>query len=52
VERSPGVFEKRQVEIALSGPDDSYVSQGLSSGERVVVEGALLLNAEVEADAH
>lgn len=51
VERQPGEFEKRRVGLALRGYDTSFVESGLAEGERVVVEGALLLNAEAAADA-
>jgi cobalt-zinc-cadmium efflux system membrane fusion protein len=51
VEKSPGVFEKRLVGLALRGRDLSYVESGLQAGERVVVEGALLLNAEMASHA-
>jgi hypothetical protein len=46
VERSPGVFQRRKVGLAFQDPESSYVATGLSPGERVVVAGALLLNAE------
>ena len=51
VEKHPGVFEKRQVSLALRGRDRSYVNGGLQAGERVVTEGALLLNAEMASHA-
>ncbi len=51
VERSPGTFEKRKVGLALRGMDHSFVESGLNEGDRVVVEGALLLNSEAAADA-
>ena len=51
VEKHPGVFEKRQVTLALRGRDRSYVNGGLQAGERVVTEGALLLNAEMASHA-
>ena len=51
VEKSAGVFEKRKVSLALHGNDHSFVDGGLSEGERVVVEGALLLHSEEAADA-
>ena len=47
VEKEPGVFEKRQVTLGLQGRSDSYVKQGLRDGERVVSNGALLLNSEL-----
>jgi cobalt-zinc-cadmium efflux system membrane fusion protein len=51
VEKAPGAFEKRQVSLALRGRDISFVESGLSAGEKVVVEGALLLNAEMASHA-
>ena len=51
VEKNTGTFEKRRVKLALRGNDHSYVESGLSEGERVVTEGALLLNSEAAADA-
>jgi cobalt-zinc-cadmium efflux system membrane fusion protein len=51
VESSPGVFQKRQVGLALRGRETSHVDSGLKAGERIVVEGALLLNAEMASHA-
>lgn len=51
VEASPGVFRKRQVGLALRGRETSHVDSGLQAGDRVVVEGALLLNAEMASHA-
>lgn len=51
VEVRHGTFEKRRVHIALRGHDSSFVDSGLQGGERVVTEGAFLLNAEVAAHA-
>lgn len=51
VETRHGSFEKRRVHIALRGHDSSYADSGLQDGERVVTEGAFLLNAEVAAHA-
>jgi cobalt-zinc-cadmium efflux system membrane fusion protein len=51
VEKAPGAFEKRKVSLALRGRDVSFVESGLSAGEKVVVEGALLLNAEMASHA-
>ncbi|GAA4021700.1 efflux RND transporter periplasmic adaptor subunit [Actimicrobium antarcticum] len=66
VEKQPGDFEKRRVNVRLRGRETSYVdtglnanlnanlntsrNSGLNSGERVVTEGAFLLNAEGAAD--
>jgi len=51
VETRHGNFEKRRVHIALRGHDSSYADSGLKDGDRVVTEGAFLLNAEVAAHA-
>jgi cobalt-zinc-cadmium efflux system membrane fusion protein len=47
VERDPGVFEKREVTLAVQTRRDAYVWTGLKPGEKVVSAGALLLNAEL-----
>lgn len=47
VERTPGVLEKRRVNLFYRGHEESYIDSGLSVGERVVAAGALLLNAEL-----
>jgi cobalt-zinc-cadmium efflux system membrane fusion protein len=51
VEKSPGTFEKRRVSVALRDTAESYVDGGIAAGEKVVSEGALLLNAEAGSDA-
>ena len=52
VETQKGTFEKRRVNIKVKGYEKSYVESGLTKNERVVTEGAFLLNAEVASDAH
>ncbi len=47
VERASGEFERRKLSLAFQTPESSYVLSGLVAGERVVVGGALLLNAEL-----
>lgn len=47
VEKSPGILEKRRITLVYRGHEQSYVDSGLSAGDRVVVSGALLLNAEL-----
>jgi cobalt-zinc-cadmium efflux system membrane fusion protein len=47
VEQSPGVFQKRRVTLGLQDADFSYIKEGLSSGERIVTSGAILLNSEL-----
>lgn len=49
VEKEPGVFQKRQVELGLRGSDETYVQRGLSEGEPVATSGAILLEAELSA---
>jgi len=51
VEKLPGVFEKRRVKIALRDSDHSFIDNGVASGERVVTEGALLLQSEASSNA-
>jgi membrane fusion protein, heavy metal efflux system len=43
VQTGPGEFERRAVELEYEGPKEVVVSQGLQTGEQVVVENALLL---------
>lgn len=45
VEKAPGTFEKRAVTVTLKGSESSFI-EGMSNGERLVTEGALLLNSE------
>lgn len=52
VETRPGTFEKRRVNVKIKGYEKSYIDSGLTKGEKVVTEGAFLLNAEVASDAH
>ncbi|SOZ38427.1 efflux RND transporter periplasmic adaptor subunit [Cupriavidus neocaledonicus] len=51
VQTAPGEFLRRQVKLLTRGSDSSYVGEGLQGGERVVVKGALLLDAELTARA-
>jgi cobalt-zinc-cadmium efflux system membrane fusion protein len=51
VEKAAGTFEKRRISVALRDARYSYLERGIAAGERVVNEGALLLNAEAGADA-
>lgn len=50
VEREPGVMERRQVVLSVQGRDQSWVRDGIVPGDRVVVSGALLLNAELQGN--
>lgn len=47
VELSPGVLQRRHIELGLQSHEYSYVKEGLRAGERVVTTGALLLNSEL-----
>lgn len=47
VQRAPGQYEKRLVHVGLRGAANSYVTDGLRDGETVVVQGALLLGAQL-----
>jgi membrane fusion protein, heavy metal efflux system len=48
VEEQPGAFRRREVKIGETSGDDVEVLDGLKSGERVVVDGALLLEKMFE----
>ena len=50
VERSPGVIEKRNIKIVHQGHINSFISEGVHEGERVVTTGALLLNSEFSSN--
>lgn len=50
VEQSPGVLQRRKVELTMQGHEYSYVKEGLHAGERVVTSGALLLNSELAGE--
>lgn len=52
VERDPGVFEKREVTLAVQTRREAYVWTGIKPGEKVVSTGALLLNAELAGSSH
>lgn len=47
VEQSVGVLQRRKVTLGLQGHEFSFVKEGLKAGERIVTNGALLLNAEL-----
>ncbi|MDP9109123.1 MAG: efflux RND transporter periplasmic adaptor subunit, partial [Pseudomonadota bacterium] len=51
VETAAHTFERRRVNVTLRGRERSYVDNGLHEGDRIVTEGAFLLNAEVAGDA-
>jgi RND family efflux transporter MFP subunit len=46
VERSPGVFEPRSVQIGWRSGDRVEIVHGLAEGERVVVDGTFLVDSE------
>jgi len=48
VEESPGTFRRREVKLGETSDDNLEVVDGLKSGERVVVDGALLLEKMFE----
>jgi len=47
VETAPRVFVKRKVQLSVQDREYSYVTSGVSKGERVVIGGALLLQSEM-----
>ena len=44
---APGRFRRVPVTVGVRGEQDSYLTGGIKSGDRVVGEGALLLNAQL-----
>ncbi|MEI7430462.1 MAG: efflux RND transporter periplasmic adaptor subunit [Betaproteobacteria bacterium] len=49
VETSPGEFLRTKVTLQTRGGDVSCISEGLQGGERIVVTGTILLDAELMA---
>lgn len=43
VQTRPGEFERRSVELEHEGPKDIVISRGVTAGEQIVVDNALLL---------
>ena len=50
VEKEPGVYERRVVELGRAGDRFWEVRAGLQAGERVVVESNLLLDSQAQLD--
>lgn len=48
VEKAPGTLEKRAVRLEHQTADHSVVAEGITGGERIVTQGALLLSSELE----
>ena len=51
VEKEPGVLEQRPVTLAIRGREESYISEGLKPGDRIVTTGAVLLANELASGA-
>jgi membrane fusion protein, heavy metal efflux system len=51
VELAPGRFARRAVEVAAGGGRSRRILTGLRVGERIVVDGALLLRQEEQQRA-
>lgn len=47
VEREPGTFEVRKVQVARKTTEIAEIREGLTKGERIVVDGAFVLRGEV-----
>ncbi len=50
VDRGGGVYEQRRVSLGRAGDDDWEVLGGLTTGERVVTTGNLLIDAQAQLD--
>ena len=51
VEKEPGVFELRKVQLGLCGDEDWEVLGGLSENEKVVTSGNMLLDSQAQLTA-
>jgi Cu(I)/Ag(I) efflux system membrane fusion protein len=51
VEKEPGVFELRKVQLGLCGDEDWEVLGGLSENEKVVTAGNMLLDSQAQLTA-
>jgi cobalt-zinc-cadmium efflux system membrane fusion protein len=47
VEREPGTFEVRKVQVARKTTEIAEIREGLAKGEKIVVDGAFVLRGEV-----
>ncbi|KAB7648678.1 efflux RND transporter periplasmic adaptor subunit [Polymorphobacter fuscus] len=47
---APGTFRRLPVTVGVRGEDASYVTAGLKDGDKIVGEGALLLNAQMAGE--
>jgi cobalt-zinc-cadmium efflux system membrane fusion protein len=47
VEREPGLFEVRKVQVSRKTTEVAEIREGLTKGERIAVEGAFVLRGEV-----
>jgi cobalt-zinc-cadmium efflux system membrane fusion protein len=47
VEKSPGVLQRRAVDVGVVGDKNAFITAGLHTGDRVVTRGAVLLNGEI-----
>jgi cobalt-zinc-cadmium efflux system membrane fusion protein len=48
LEDAPGTFERKQVKVGIEQDDKVPIFEGINPGQKVVTEGALLLQALVE----
>lgn len=51
IEKREGEYQKQRVNLVRKSKDASFVDQGLAAGQKIVTEGALLLNSEVASHA-
>lgn len=47
---APGKFRRVPVTVGARGEDSSYITAGLKNGDKVIGEGALLLNAQMAGE--
>jgi multidrug efflux pump subunit AcrA (membrane-fusion protein) len=50
VEEKPGMFRRRPVQLGRQTRDEVEIASGLSDGEPVVVDGALLLLNAIDVE--